>query len=298
VTVTKVIPEKIPVIGSTNTSEKCCICGDVADGYHYGALSCRGCNAFFRRAVTCKLNFTCRRGGHCPVDKDVRCSCRACRLKKCEEMGMDRRGTFFTQNTDELLSITVGEILAAEQAVLREPATGRDYSLIFEVQMNLMFQWVNSLPEYKAIDDNDDKVKLLRAFAFRYLLLDNIFHSVELNVRDRIVLVNNSYIIPGQIPAFYPGEDPNARMVKLMCVNHLLSSFTSMEMMALRLFIFWNPSVNNLSSSTNIIVQTAADNAMGELHQWYSNNGILNVEERVSSILLLLPVLIVSPQVV
>ncbi|VDN91697.1 unnamed protein product, partial [Brugia pahangi] len=49
--------------------EKCCICGDIADGYHYGVLSCRGCNAFFRRAVSLDVQFYCRRGGTCRVDK-------------------------------------------------------------------------------------------------------------------------------------------------------------------------------------------------------------------------------------
>ncbi|KAE9554746.1 hypothetical protein FO519_002074 [Halicephalobus sp. NKZ332] len=64
------------------TVEYCAICNDVADGYHYGTLSCRGCNAFFRRAVTFNLQFVCRRGGNCVIDKNARCACRACRLKK------------------------------------------------------------------------------------------------------------------------------------------------------------------------------------------------------------------------
>lgn len=49
--------------------EECRICGDIADGYHYGVLSCRGCNAFFRRAVSLGVQFYCHRGGTCRVDK-------------------------------------------------------------------------------------------------------------------------------------------------------------------------------------------------------------------------------------
>uniref|UniRef100_A0A914DV10 Nuclear receptor domain-containing protein n=1 Tax=Acrobeloides nanus TaxID=290746 RepID=A0A914DV10_9BILA len=74
-----------------NSHDLCAVCGDQADGYHYGALSCRGCNAFFRRAVNFNLQFTCRRGGNCIVDKNARCACRACRLKKCKTVGMDRQ---------------------------------------------------------------------------------------------------------------------------------------------------------------------------------------------------------------
>uniref|UniRef100_A0A915EGV4 Nuclear receptor domain-containing protein n=1 Tax=Ditylenchus dipsaci TaxID=166011 RepID=A0A915EGV4_9BILA len=70
--------------------EFCSVCGDTADGYHYGVLSCRGCNAFFRRAVTYNLQFQCRRGGTCVIDRNARCACRACRLNKCKLAGMDR----------------------------------------------------------------------------------------------------------------------------------------------------------------------------------------------------------------
>lgn len=66
----------------------CAICNAPADGLHYGAISCRSCNAFFRRAITFKQNFICRKGGNCDVDVSVRCACRACRLARCKSAGM------------------------------------------------------------------------------------------------------------------------------------------------------------------------------------------------------------------
>uniref|UniRef100_A0AC35FN40 Nuclear receptor domain-containing protein n=1 Tax=Panagrolaimus sp. PS1159 TaxID=55785 RepID=A0AC35FN40_9BILA len=92
-------------------NQKCAVCDADADGFHYNALSCRSCNAFFRRAVTFKqsaifsknlfyngehknLNFwalityVCRKDGNCDVNQYVRCACRACRFTKCLKAGM------------------------------------------------------------------------------------------------------------------------------------------------------------------------------------------------------------------
>lgn len=67
----------------------CIVCGDVATGNHYSIPSCNGCKTFFRRAIVNNRNFTCMGKGNCIIDKGVRCACRACRLKKCLQMGMD-----------------------------------------------------------------------------------------------------------------------------------------------------------------------------------------------------------------
>ncbi|KAK0406629.1 hypothetical protein QR680_018699 [Steinernema hermaphroditum] len=66
----------------------CAICHAEADGLHYGAISCRSCNAFFRRAVTFNQVYICRKKNDCDVTEDVRCSCRACRFNKCLKAGM------------------------------------------------------------------------------------------------------------------------------------------------------------------------------------------------------------------
>lgn len=66
--------------------------------------------------------------------------------------------------------------------------------------MVLMFEWAEKLDEFKAISSPHDKAKLLRIFSMKYLLLDNIFHTIELNYTDRMVLVNNTYIKHGTLP--------------------------------------------------------------------------------------------------
>uniref|UniRef100_A0A8R1UCX6 Nuclear receptor n=1 Tax=Pristionchus pacificus TaxID=54126 RepID=A0A8R1UCX6_PRIPA len=66
----------------------CHICSAPADGMHYSAISCRSCNAFFRRAVSYEHQYACRFGGNCEITVQLRCACRACRYRKCVEAGM------------------------------------------------------------------------------------------------------------------------------------------------------------------------------------------------------------------
>eukprot|EP00080_Pristionchus_pacificus_P013292 PDM73312.1 nhr-71 [Pristionchus pacificus] len=81
----------------------CHICSAPADGMHYSAISCRSCNAFFRRAVSYEHQYACRFGGNCEitvqvdehgrvVEASLRCACRACRYRKCVEAGMRDKG--------------------------------------------------------------------------------------------------------------------------------------------------------------------------------------------------------------
>ncbi|CAI5454430.1 unnamed protein product [Caenorhabditis angaria] len=70
------------------STQECSICSAQADGMHYGALSCRSCNAFFRRTVVEKAKYECKHSKNCKINSDDRCSCRYCRYMKCIEAGM------------------------------------------------------------------------------------------------------------------------------------------------------------------------------------------------------------------
>lgn len=103
--------------------QTCVVCNGEANGYHFGALSCAACNAFFRRSIAESRKYCCRKTGECTVDQSARCFCRACRLKKCLECGMDpsavqphrdmlgqkRRGAHEEQKTDSENSGTGSE---------------------------------------------------------------------------------------------------------------------------------------------------------------------------------------------
>ncbi|EYB96352.1 hypothetical protein Y032_0151g2821 [Ancylostoma ceylanicum] len=379
-------------------TEQCVVCGDSADGFHYGVRSCRGCNAFFRRAITYDQHFTCRRGGHCLVDRTARCACRACRLAKCIAVGMDKKavqpkrdgpsstnGTHHDRNSgnynsdpetekqhrgngtitpkqeadqgnhivspcsafSHVVSTPISELgssflptmppsplpssgLIARQCydfedqkrrrramlcrsleeilisdtdfTLRDMATAEDYAVLFQVQMVLMFEWVEKLPEFCLLLDPLDKTKLLRAFALRYLLLDNVFHTMELGYEDRIVLVNNNYMKPFEAPPLPQNDLTDEKRVELMMygaeaqamLDDLVIPMKRMalkvgEMMTLRMIMFWNPGNVGLTPSGIEIARTASNNAVKELHHYFEGEGVTDVEHRIGNLLLLLP---------
>ncbi|XP_045916277.1 estrogen receptor 2a [Micropterus dolomieu] len=70
----------------------CAVCQDYASGYHYGVWSCEGCKAFFKRSIQRHNDYICPATNQCTIDKNRRKSCQACRLRKCNEVGMTKFG--------------------------------------------------------------------------------------------------------------------------------------------------------------------------------------------------------------
>ncbi|KAH7698995.1 nuclear receptor NHR-70 [Aphelenchoides avenae] len=66
----------------------CAVCGDDSDGRHFGQYTCPACAAFFRRMVSLKLRYTCKRDNNCGIEKSARNMCGACRFEKCLRVGM------------------------------------------------------------------------------------------------------------------------------------------------------------------------------------------------------------------
>ncbi|XP_072927192.1 vitamin D3 receptor-like isoform X2 [Hemitrygon akajei] len=71
-----------------NCPRICGVCGDKATGFHFNAMTCEGCKGFFRRSMKKKAHFTCPFNGSCSITKDNRRHCQACRLKRCQDIGM------------------------------------------------------------------------------------------------------------------------------------------------------------------------------------------------------------------
>ncbi|XP_065575016.1 nuclear receptor ROR-alpha-like [Artemia franciscana] len=47
----------------------CKVCGDKSSGVHYGAITCEGCKAFFKRSQLPITKYRCLRGKTCSVDR-------------------------------------------------------------------------------------------------------------------------------------------------------------------------------------------------------------------------------------
>lgn len=70
----------------------CLVCGDVANGLHYGISSCEACKAFFKRSVQGNIQYTCHMMNNCSITTRRRKACQACRYQKCIRMGMIKEG--------------------------------------------------------------------------------------------------------------------------------------------------------------------------------------------------------------
>ncbi|XP_057662882.1 nuclear receptor subfamily 2 group E member 1 isoform X1 [Diorhabda carinulata] len=70
----------------------CKVCGDFSSGKHYNIFACDGCAGFFKRSIRRNRQYVCKakEEGSCVIDKTHRNQCRACRLQKCQEAGMNK----------------------------------------------------------------------------------------------------------------------------------------------------------------------------------------------------------------
>lgn len=82
----------LPCADDAADQRTCLICGDRATGLHYGIISCEGCKGFFKRSICNKRVYRCNRDKNCEMSRKQRNRCQYCRLLKCLQMGMNRKG--------------------------------------------------------------------------------------------------------------------------------------------------------------------------------------------------------------
>nr|CAD2161226.1 unnamed protein product [Meloidogyne enterolobii] len=103
----------LPTSSSTYmpNSRVCSVCSGPSNGFYFGVLSCRACASFYRRSFFEKRRFLCRRFNNCDINADgMRNSCRACRLRRCLEAGMNIESSIF-ESKGRLYTKIIHEIL-------------------------------------------------------------------------------------------------------------------------------------------------------------------------------------------
>ncbi|VDN08120.1 unnamed protein product [Thelazia callipaeda] len=77
----------------SHVEQPCQVClAGASNGLHFGAKTCAACAAFFRRTVSDKKSYICKRSQRCDVKindaSGYRKICRSCRMKRCLDIGM------------------------------------------------------------------------------------------------------------------------------------------------------------------------------------------------------------------
>ncbi|KAM3719553.1 Nuclear hormone receptor [Dirofilaria immitis] len=238
------INRQAPIIG------KCVICGEDSTGKHYGVIACLGCKTFFRRTVVHHQDIKCKRLESCEVYKDTRRTCRACRYKKCLEMGMTKEalqprrdligcrryrrlsGSFIpphsTFRTSQSLSIDMrlaknearrlAEMLKQnnQQIINRLMIMAADIASVTHTELLSMLEWVKTVPCFIKLP-SADKLSLLKSFAVHYLILEYGYYTAQVGMED-VWLISNGTCMPrnvNELPQDMKGTDRKWRQEKL-----------------------------------------------------------------------------------
>ncbi|KAL9903448.1 knirps [Glossina fuscipes fuscipes] len=82
-------------------NQTCKVCGEPAAGFHFGAFTCEGCKSFFGRSYNNLSSISeCKNNGKCIIDKKNRTTCKACRLRKCYNVGMSKGGSRYGRRSN------------------------------------------------------------------------------------------------------------------------------------------------------------------------------------------------------
>ncbi|EFP13381.1 CRE-NHR-230 protein [Caenorhabditis remanei] len=104
----------------------CSVCSQPARGKHFGAVACRACAAFYRRADASKTTVkACKKGGKCQslLNNNGWFDCKWCRLQKCYQVGMNTANFQFDRDP-----ISTKEVVVPKSM---ENFLGRPHCVIF-----------------------------------------------------------------------------------------------------------------------------------------------------------------------
>uniref|UniRef100_A0A1I7V2I2 Nuclear receptor domain-containing protein n=1 Tax=Caenorhabditis tropicalis TaxID=1561998 RepID=A0A1I7V2I2_9PELO len=179
----------------------CGVCNETSDAFHFGALSCNACAAFFRRLVARNQVPELKCSGDCDLSNQIlRKICTRCRYAKCLEIGMSpglvrSKSAIPSLNLLEELKEAYEELLESRKQIFKNEGSnltyfeemdevcGIDITLILETMMK-KFTKLTPVP--------DDQLRcLITNFVVPFILTDQCFRSQEVNF---IILANGNYV--------------------------------------------------------------------------------------------------------
>uniref|UniRef100_A0A915P2X2 Nuclear receptor n=1 Tax=Meloidogyne floridensis TaxID=298350 RepID=A0A915P2X2_9BILA len=259
------------LISNNNQSTEnklCLICGQMSHGFHFGILACRACAAFFRRTVVENKNYFCRQNGQCPVKKEMRNMCRACRFERCIRLGMNKEdvqmnrdpiGKRNNNSTFALLPCPVPS--TSSNSILKRLVDGyRNFQASQKSLYTVMYpdsifsgeQLTDCFPNFNSLNQ-ELKVAALRVFSNRFTHLDQCFRSISVFPEKndtRFVLHYGQYADTNKIEYFFGDEQDPAQTAKL-CIKTIQRCMQTVEKMkematrdvevaAIAAIILWN----------------------------------------------------------
>uniref|UniRef100_A0AC35U8K5 Nuclear receptor n=1 Tax=Rhabditophanes sp. KR3021 TaxID=114890 RepID=A0AC35U8K5_9BILA len=107
----------------------CAICDGESSGIHFACESCSSCSAYFRRSIVLGKTYECKFDNKCKIQSKWK-KCRACRLAKCFQKGMQKSGVqkkrdAIGKKNDGLISRPSGQQMHEKMEVetIEEPST-------------------------------------------------------------------------------------------------------------------------------------------------------------------------------
>uniref|UniRef100_A0AC35GV91 Nuclear receptor domain-containing protein n=1 Tax=Panagrolaimus sp. PS1159 TaxID=55785 RepID=A0AC35GV91_9BILA len=178
---------------------KCTICENSSDGYHFNVVSCRACSSFFRRTLAENKTYVCRKENKCNVSFNYRNICRACRMRRCFEVGMKKADAI---SDTQILTppIPALQVQAATSITMDTSMHLKNVYLFWHGYLSSLKslytvenpKTIFTETEYKLIKQSHyDKVERASMSMLFSLLIEHITPFKRLNHDQRVIIMKN-----------------------------------------------------------------------------------------------------------
>ncbi|XP_018576581.2 nuclear receptor subfamily 2 group E member 1-like [Anoplophora glabripennis] len=253
----------------------CEVCGDFSSGKHYSIFACDGCAGFFKRSIRSSRQYLCRAviKNTCIIDKTHRNQCKACRLRRCLQVGMNKdavqheRGSRKTKTISQEFGKDIGTVLPQSNALSEAAYKKLPLGSLSNSSSSLKYAWSSALP-LNGIEREIDLCENAAQLLFMNMQwVKNIAAFTSLPFTDQLLLVEECWkelFILGATQ-FLPFEELSAWLEtcrvlqlkeyhKLKDFHELLTDVNQFnldqyEFTYLRLIVLFSPFVRNKRKS-------------------------------------------------